>query len=261
MKMNIKVLAAIAAFSAAAFAAHAQVATSFGDLVLGFKPATGTTNVEIKLGSISTFQSATGTLDLGNFNSVLSAAYGADWATNTTTGLAWGVVGSAGNTAVGDVAKTAWATSAWNTANAASLGAQNSTSFGSFSSSALGTTVTKVNSVYTSLTGATAGQTSGSAVTNTTGVWGTNAPFNLTGALFTNQVTSLALGQTYSAADLYRLAINTVPAGIMGTFALDQSGEVTFTVIPEPSTYAAILGLATLGFVAIRRRNQFAAQV
>ena len=32
--------------------------------------------------------------------------------------------------------------------------------------------------------------------------------------------------------------------------------EYTYTAIPEPSTYAAILGVATLGYAALRRRKQ-----
>jgi hypothetical protein len=44
----------------------------------------------------------------------------------------------------------------------------------------------------------------------------------------------------------------------LGTFNLSANGELTFTAftaIPEPSTYAAILGALTIGFVAIRRRR------
>lgn len=44
----------------------------------------------------------------------------------------------------------------------------------------------------------------------------------------------------------------------LGTFALSSGGDLTFTAftaIPEPSTYAAILGALTIGFVAIRRRK------
>jgi hypothetical protein len=47
-------------------------------------------------------------------------------------------------------------------------------------------------------------------------------------------------------------------AGVdLGTFTLNASTHVlTFTAIPEPSTYAAILGVLTVGFVLIRRRSQ-----
>lgn len=48
----------------------------------------------------------------------------------------------------------------------------------------------------------------------------------------------------------------------LGTFTLHGStNTLTFTVIPEPSTYAAILGFAPLGVVMIRRRKQAQAQV
>ena len=35
-----------------------------------------------------------------------------------------------------------------------------------------------------------------------------------------------------------------------------QLGELTFTVIPEPGTYAALFGLVALGVVALRRRSR-----
>lgn len=61
-------------------------------------------------------------------------------------------------------------------------------------------------------------------------------------------------------ADLYDLPTTTgVPGVLLGSFSLDSSGNVDFTAagaaIPEPSTYAAILGAAVLA-VAIYRRRQ-----
>ena len=57
----------------------------------------------------------------------------------------------------------------------------------------------------------------------------------------------------------------------LGTFALYTAdggghnvGDLTFTAftaIPEPSTYAALLGAVTLGVVVIRRRQQSQTQV
>jgi hypothetical protein len=66
---------------------------------------------------------------------------------------------------------------------------------------------------------------------------------------------------TVSTMELYELIEPTAgtTAGIdLGTFNLSASG-LTFTAfeaIPEPSTYAAILGALTIGFVVIRRRMQ-----
>jgi hypothetical protein len=50
---------------------------------------------------------------------------------------------------------------------------------------------------------------------------------------------------------------NALVATELGTFTLGSDGDLSFTAfaaIPEPSTYAAILGALTIGFVAIRRR-------
>lgn len=62
--------------------------------------------------------------------------------------------------------------------------------------------------------------------------------------------------------DLYQLVPNgsvTKTDGTdLGYFTLANDGVLTFTAtaIPEPSTYAAILGAAAMGFVMIRRRKE-----
>ena len=82
---------------------------------------------------------------------------------------------------------------------------------------------------------------------------------------FTSGAADLASGAVYSALDLYSVVANADT--FLGTFALytgadgngHNAGDLTFTAfaaIPEPSVYAAVLGVATLGFVAIRRRKQ-----
>ena len=50
----------------------------------------------------------------------------------------------------------------------------------------------------------------------------------------------------------------TAAAVDLGTFTLSSTG-LTFSAIPEPSAYAAVLGALTLGFVMIRRRTRAAA--
>jgi len=49
--------------------------------------------------------------------------------------------------------------------------------------------------------------------------------------------------------------INTVSAGaLVDNFYFDATGANLTNPVPEPSTYALLFGLATLGFVAVRRR-------
>lgn len=62
-------------------------------------------------------------------------------------------------------------------------------------------------------------------------------------------------------AEFYGLSSAQLVAEFSGSALIDNVQINGLTAIPEPSTYAAILGLATLGFVALRRRNQAAAAV
>jgi hypothetical protein len=55
--------------------------------------------------------------------------------------------------------------------------------------------------------------------------------------------------------DLVQTSGGTAAGSPIGFFTLNSAtGGLTFTVIPEPSTYAAILGALTVGFVLFRRR-------
>jgi len=91
-----------------------------------------------------------------------------------------------------------------------------------------------------------------------------NAPFNFPLANVVNNLGNFVTTSTgsFSASDLYLLkGLNdsSLPgvagvSGLQGTLAVSSTGDITFTVIPEPSTYAIILGALTVGFVALRRR-------
>ena len=257
MKNSIKSLAAIAAFAAAAFSAHAQVVSGTSDLILGFSNAANNQSVLVNIGSINNYTTSAvvGTSFVTDVSSVLNAAFGTGAAWNT---VKWGVVGTAGvggPATNGDPASTEWITSKYS-AGAGTLGVKHSTAYANASGSALNTGAGKVNNLYDALLSATPAQTTGNAVTTGDNVWNANAPFNLSATNFTQTIGTLASGQTYSAADLYTMKASTA-AIFDGTFSLDSSsGILSFTVIPEPSTYAALLGAATLGFAALRRRKQ-----
>jgi hypothetical protein len=67
-----------------------------------------------------------------------------------------------------------------------------------------------------------------------------------------NENISFSAFGTYSGT---QVGGNQVFFGSEATASGDLSVEYTFTAIPEPSTYAAILGAAVLGFAFIRRRR------
>jgi len=268
--MNIKSLATVALLAASALAAHAQI--NNGDVVVGFR--TGTTsnnNLEIDAGNasslVSTAISDGGTVVLGNFNAALNAL-SATWTTGTTTAtgaLNWGAVGTL--PAVDGSFQT-FASSKWTTAG--TFGTQNTTAYAPVS--ALGTANTKTQNVYTGFNSVNNLATFGTSITisgsngNSWAANGTNTGTTFAGqysnSVFSNLAKPLA-SQTYAASDLYNLvglsADGLTPASVsfLGTFSLSNSGVLSFTAaIPEPSTYAAILGVATLGFAALRRRKQ-----
>jgi hypothetical protein len=248
MKLSLKSLSLVAAFAAVAVSAQAQA--SSGDLILGFKQSTGTGNassLEIDLGNTfaTTTAVAAGTYDLGNISSLISSTYGSSWATSST--LTYGVVGNTIDLVSGN--NTDWATSKW-TNTTGTLGVQNSASFGVLGDTTLGTSASKILNVYSSSFAVDSSGFNNAVVTaSAQNGWKKNDPFNFTTAALDNAVTN-------KATDLYVLASdgNSGTAQFLGTFNLSSAGELTFTVIPEPSTYAMILGALTIGFVALRRR-------
>ena len=264
-----------------AITATAQTVTAaVDDLILGFANSSGTgasTNLEIDLGSVSNFYSVSGTEQLSGLVAAdLVSTYGANW--NTLATLTWGVAGSTGGSAqtlpntLSIPKDTLWGTKAEST-----LGVQSTPwTTGVFPVSQQ-TSANKIVTLYTgaqgSLNGATATTNSATAAlinAASAGSWnneiGTSASafafFNPTN-LFTNGVN----GGFGEVSDLYQVEPGSGTAGpsvYLGSFALGTSGELFYSgtalgaasVVPEPSTYAALAGLVALGFVALRRRNR-----
>jgi hypothetical protein len=57
------------------------------------------------------------------------------------------------------------------------------------------------------------------------------------------------IGETFTAGQTITLRISSA-AGVGENFSLES-----FTVIPEPNTYALLAGFCALGFVMVRRRS------
>lgn len=257
----VKSLSALTAVAALAVSSYAATAIDT-DLLVGFKAANSSTDVVIDLGNVNNY-SAPGTYVLGNYASVLSSTFGSTWNTVTgTNAVTWGAVADYTDSN-GVIPSTAWLSSKWTTAAGESqLGVQHSTSWGSKAQSQINGVYAKSGNVLTGINAA-GGYSLGTAVTlsaTSLNGWSKNdtsaSAFGFTPVnQFNNTVANLG-GANFSASDLYLLSNDgtTGSSTLVGTFAVYQNGDVTFTVIPEPSTYAMILGAMTVGFVAVRRR-------
>jgi len=270
MNNPIRSLTALAVVAAAALSAHAQN-IGVNDIVVGFRVGSGTVSTDfmVDAGQISTLMAPTMVeTKIGSFASNLSSL-SSTWltATNGPNAVNWGAIG------VQDL-NTIFGTSVMNSV-AGTLGVQNSpdrwtvinaTSIanGNVKIQALETLANSVNG-FTGPSGTIPKSDTNSFTSQTTagvafGVF--NSP---TGTL-TTRANVLATGKAYSGLDLYSVVGNAGPSTFLGTLALYNSaangffaGDLTFTAIPEPSTYAGLLGLATLGCIMIRRRQKASA--
>jgi hypothetical protein len=265
--MKTKKLAVTAALVLAGVAfigstAKAQVSASTGDLILAFRTTDNSVpyNLEVDLGQASQFVGLPGgtVLDLSLGGSYFGSTGGlaaADLATvfssgsnwNQNSNLVWSVAGTngpAGN-------DTLWATFASTAQNDASKSTQ------ATPASKLSTEETTISG-QTSLTSPQAAEiASGANGSYTTEITygGTAKNYNY---FYSNNSTETSVVSSGDATlNLYQLTAGSGPAVEIGTFDLGSSGSLTFTSVPEPSTYAMALGgLGMLiGAQRLRRRN------
>jgi hypothetical protein len=265
---NIKILPA-GLLAAAAFAsltpqvrAQSTVSTKPGDLVLGFQ-LSGDNDLEVDLGSASTFLSDTsvtpltfGVIPVGqtgagstvtSLNADLTANYGGSWASSTS--LLWGAAGAISTSSSYDVFFT----------RDSSL-----SGFPNPGNSGASEDASPINSLVTGLGGLES--TNNSTVTaslssSATDAWSTFDPG--TTAFSTAYDIENTNGTTAVADSLTLWEL--VPSGRnpngstatdVGSFALNNSGDLTFTPasVPEPSTWASII-VGALSLVFFRRRG------
>ena len=271
MKMNIKTVSAFAAFAVAAFSAQAQT-LDMGDIAVGFKSTGSTQNLIVDTGSYSTLAGYTSETTIGNFNTqLINAGFSAYTSGNTVN---WGAAGWTGTTLV----RTDFITKQWTSAGTLGV-AGSSTPWAGTSQGSLnngGSAIALMNTGFNGISATATGDGLSKTILASNGSSWTTASNN-TGAAWTvfnpnangfHTATNHALGgEVYSATDLYQLVAGSTT--FLGTFALytaadgngHQAGDLTFTAvaIPEPSTYAAILGAVALAVVVYRRQRQAAA--
>ena len=265
MKTKHLVLAGLVALLAGT-AAHAQTisainvttaSNTFGDVVMGFTNGGEGKDVVFDFGSIGTFTSLAGgtTYNLAGFSSAaLSSQIGADWFNSTTPTMVSAGAGTGNTFTPTDLILITAAHDPVDNSFVKPL-----------TSTASHSTSNAIGSFAGALKGATAisGTTSAVAFTPSAGTSYTTLDGNVLSA---NTNLNTYASVLDGSATAYQLELFKMPAVAnsatsavdLGFFTITSTGA-TFTslaAIPEPSTYAAILGVATLGFAAIRRRKQ-----
>jgi hypothetical protein len=267
--MKTKLILSALLAAGLATAVHAQGVA--GDLVIGMQAAsrTGSTDLEFDAGNLANLISSTDAaagqrteLD-ANMGATLTSVFGSGWA---TSGALIGAASTAPDASLFWVAQ----------ADGVSTGVVNLDGIHKINgtadtSSYKDTTTTttdnlrfnKINTLY-----GESGLTVGAPSSNSAGdadSWSIFA--NTAGNGFGANVdknTGLALSSgKFEVIDLFQYLGNetdTANGTYAGSIELGSDGSLWFTTpliaVPEPSTYAAILGAACLAFVAIRRRKQ-----
>jgi len=245
------------------------------DLILGFRATGGVgsgTNLVVDLGSASLFYNPISTsFTLAVLSALdLVATYGSNW--NTRTDLYWGIVGTTGGVKSPDdliPQKTLWATRAEETPGIQFEAWMTGSTFSQPSG------VSVIESMYSGLGrlwDATSTENNAWAtvmLSNATGSWTSQefATETVSFGFFAESIENTAKTVSgYSVSDLYQLDHYSIggasaPGSLVGEFALDKSGTLTFSTdpalfasVPEPSSFA-LLGLAG-GAFAMRLRRQ-----
>ncbi|MFZ4597915.1 MAG: PEP-CTERM sorting domain-containing protein [Terrimicrobiaceae bacterium] len=264
---------------------------SAGDIFIGFRQTAASNTLAVNLGSLSKFLTPTygGTATPGasfnvtfgvipntstvvtNLNADLTAVFGAGWATNSTNGTSvrWSVSGltdnSLNNTPIsGYNARTILVTKARTNpaVQSAVLGSVIQDNFAgefdSFANSNLGGGFVGQTSTVNSSVAFIGAKTD---TNNYNTRLGTNGSFGLGATRRIEQLTSGAnQGPTNSVLDFYLAPTSgstlATSNTYLGNFSLNSSGELSFTAVPEPSTYALLALSGTAFMVFLRRRKR-----
>jgi hypothetical protein len=245
MKLNFaKTCLALA--GAVALLTQSAYSYTAGDLYLGLwsnDSSTYTKDLVIDLGSYSTYSSATGTIYLGNYSSVLNSTFGNDaWLTNST--LYSNIIGLSSSS---------------NLYSPVYASAATSDTYADVSKSSLKTYVTSSKNTLNYAVDGTATTVDGTTAYTQT-VDGTSWGEKIDGGVFNGNAGSFSQQDsegtfTYYVNTYTGAGTSTDTTQLTGYFTLDSAGNVYYNVVPEPSTYALmILGCFVL-YWSFKRRS------
>lgn len=271
---------AIAGTVALAATASAQTVTyTNGDLLVGFRASDGTGSdmtFVYNIGSSVGYRDGLITGTVANVGTQLAATYGANWFNRSD--VSWGIVGLPNNInpqfnttvvngdpgstlyvsrgATGVQTSTAWGSPTAYTRNQVVSTATQMSGFTHTGSQVAGTFAAQPAAAGTGGRGAFV---STSATNDYANYTAPSADFDLfTGGIEGN----FGVADSFAYLDLYRILATTTganPTGTAGlgsyetTFSINSTGQIS--VVPEPSSFAALAGVAALGLVATRRRR------
>ncbi len=285
MKLSKFALLTCMGLSFLSLPAMAQLDTTFdnNDVIFGFRATGGTgasTTIMVNLGAAATFRdTTTNMINFANIGSTLNATYGTGWADRTDF---WaGLISATNGTNFDNTGGTAIAsqTTDYNSTiyvstrrtGAGTIGNAQSAQPGGIiplDAQTIGLQVQSLNGFFGTNQSAGIVNVAASSVnswnTFTTGSTSVDfGGFNVEAAFTAgNRGVFGAAGTVEQMWDFYRVANfpTTDPlAGkgvYQGTFTINNAGDVSFVVVPEPSTYALFaLGAIALA-IMIRRRKQ-----